>query len=509
MTTYYVDTDVVGGSADGSSWANAFASLGAYVTARGTVTLTEPEIVYCRGAAADTSAPDILNITTSAANYLEINVPQESRHPGYYSTSHYRLTSASAAPLSIGSSLGASNAKHYRLIGVQTKCTFNNATGNAFQANPGVAPGSDINGYFEACIFAGTAHASANAHFTRDGRFRLVNCIANGAGGTGFNASFGSNGNTSEFFNCIAAANGGYGFFPSSSGCTITIRNCYAGGNTLGDFYAGRTDTASNNYSSDGTDGSTTAAYSTSAGAYFTNVTAGSEDFHIGESSSLRGAGMDLSGTFTTDIDGNTRSAWDVGVDEYAASITVTITNADDELFENGESITIAGTGFGAAQGTGKVYLSPTDDIDDVSRVEQTVTSWSSTSITITVVRGSLSFLTGLYLFVMEDGGSSNAAGYSVQIEPKVYVRETLVDLTEAALASLTGVTMFVWRSEPSGSVTTPDQVLTNQTTDGNGDTNIQINRGALAVNDPVWIMLLRSGSPYRMTARRITPVYE
>jgi hypothetical protein len=38
---------------------------------------------------------------------------------------------------------------------------------------------------------------------------------------------------------------------------------------------------------------------------------------HLVSGSALRGVGTDLSGTFTEDIDGDTRSAWDIGADEF------------------------------------------------------------------------------------------------------------------------------------------------------------------------------------------------
>lgn len=44
---------------------------------------------------------------------------------------------------------------------------------------------------------------------------------------------------------------------------------------------------------------------------------AGNGNYHIKAGSNLIGAGGDISGTFTTDIDGDTRSAWDIGADEY------------------------------------------------------------------------------------------------------------------------------------------------------------------------------------------------
>jgi len=94
----------------------------------------------------------------------------------------------------------------------------------------------------------------------------------------------------------------------------------------------------------------------------------------------------------------------------------VTITDAGDENYVNGETgITITGTNFEASQGTGAVYISPTDDIDDASKVTQTVTAWGDTSITFTAVRGSLATSTTYYLFVKNNTGNSNTAGHAVQ----------------------------------------------------------------------------------------------
>ena len=52
----------------------------------------------------------------------------------------------------------------------------------------------------------------------------------------------------------------------------------------------------------------------------FVNVSGGSEDFHLQSTSDAIGEGVDLSGDFTDDIDGDTRSAWDIGADEYVAA---------------------------------------------------------------------------------------------------------------------------------------------------------------------------------------------
>ena len=108
----------------------------------------------------------------------------------------------------------------------------------------------------------------------------------------------------------------GTGHAIDSNNYSTYATNVYAyseGGTAFNDDYGLNTTTSASN---DGSDGSSTVAYSTSSGAYFTSVTEGSEDFHITNTSSdLYEAGTDLSGTFTDDIDGDTRSAWDIGVD--------------------------------------------------------------------------------------------------------------------------------------------------------------------------------------------------
>lgn len=184
------------------------------------------------------------------------------------------------------------------------------------------------------------------------------------------------------------------------------------------------------------------------------------------------------------------------------------ISDASDESFYTGESVAFSGSNFGNTQGTGKVYISPTNSVADAGKVEQTVTSWGPSGITITVVKGALSFLTPYYLFVTEDGGQSSA-GYAVQLEPKVYIRETLVDLNANAVTNQSGLTAFIWRTLPSNTNMTPDQAVTAIASNGSGAVDFQIARGSLAVNAPVWVMLFKDGSPFKATVRKITPVYE
>ena len=185
----------------------------------------------------------------------------------------------------------------------------------------------------------------------------------------------------------------------------------------------------------------------------------------------------------------------------------VTVTDAGDEAFTAGETgVVIAGTNFGATQGAGRVWLSPTDNIADAGRVQQTVTAWGDTSVTITVVKGALAFLTNLYLFVETDAANSNAAGHVVQLVPRVYIRETATALSGAAVA-LNGDALLVWRARPTAANANPSEVLTLGSIPS-GAMDVEINRGTLAPGDPVWAMLV-SAAGNAASAKRITPVYE
>jgi len=70
----YIDTDVVGGDADGTSWANAYATLSAWDSAEETdlTASNEIHIVNCRGVADDTTSATFSGWTTDDTRYLKI-----------------------------------------------------------------------------------------------------------------------------------------------------------------------------------------------------------------------------------------------------------------------------------------------------------------------------------------------------------------------------------------------------------------------------------------------------
>ena len=103
---YYVDTDVVGGAGDGSSWANAYSNLQACISGQAQ-DLTDGggdiAVIHCRGVSnADTTAVTITGWTTGSANYIQIQCDEADRHEGKWSDSKYRLViSGSSNPIEI------------------------------------------------------------------------------------------------------------------------------------------------------------------------------------------------------------------------------------------------------------------------------------------------------------------------------------------------------------------------------------------------------------------------
>lgn len=142
------------------------------------------------------------------------------------------------------------------------------------------------------------------------------NCLAID-GDVGFDQAFNS---ATKFSNCTAA-NCTTGFNSEGSTKFSILKNCVVYGATTS--FAGTYSSSSTNNAAD--DGST----STPPGLnpITTDIVSGdfidaaNDDYHIPSSSTLYGAGADLSGDFTNDIDGDTRSAWSIGIDDGSGSI--------------------------------------------------------------------------------------------------------------------------------------------------------------------------------------------
>ncbi|MEK6532237.1 MAG: right-handed parallel beta-helix repeat-containing protein [Deltaproteobacteria bacterium] len=293
-----------------------YTSLSAWEAARNgdLVTADTIEVAECYNFQ-DTTAVLISGWVTDPTRYIKIYTPTAERHTGVAGTG-YRLVVASAQPLRVRES-------HVRIIGLETKAVTAGYSGlvcdndTAMEASPYILIDSLLthdNGAYG--VYLGRCGSTGYPLY-------LINSIIYKCGNYGILLTSGYAPAIAEIYNCTVCNNTTYGIRKDSSSVVVGVKNCYAGANTT-DYssVSGTWTTFTTNASSDttGTSGLQSIAHSTSSGAYFTNVTAGSENYHIGSSSALKDVGTDLSATFTTDIDGATRSGtWDIGADEITA----------------------------------------------------------------------------------------------------------------------------------------------------------------------------------------------
>ncbi len=152
-----------------------------------------------------------------------------------------------------------------------------------------------------------------------------------------------------DWYNCLVyntTSNPGYFVAASSTG---NPTNCISMNNATADFSNSGTMNQSYNISSDGTASGTgsltnrTATASASPGAgdwvIFTNITSGSEDFHLQDNTTdndAQDAGTDDPGGYTLDIDLVERgTGWDIGPDQIVAAGGATLTINVSDCLQN------------------------------------------------------------------------------------------------------------------------------------------------------------------------------
>jgi len=180
----------------------------------------------------------------------------------------------------------------------------------------------------------------------------LSNCLAYSSV-TGFSQN---NFQSPRFYNC-GSANSTTGFQSASSGgILMDVRNCWSFGATTS-YSGARFDTvnSTNNAADD-------SAINTPPGVspFTTDITSSdfvdsaNDDYHLASGSVLISAGSDLSSVFTTDGDGDTRTNWDIGFDEFIAAGGGVGTDTGTGTINVG-SITLSGTGNKKLIGTSSI----------------------------------------------------------------------------------------------------------------------------------------------------------
>ena len=68
---------------------------------------------------------------------------------------------------------------------------------------------------------------------------------------------------------------------------------------------------------------------------------------------------------------------------------------------------------------------------------------------------------------------------------------------------------MVVYHAVPTEAAPNPNEVIEGVSTDVNGDIDEEIAIGSLEEDDPVWIALVKDGTPPQGTFKKVVPVYE
>lgn len=342
--TKYVDPNSAtggDGTTNGLTGATrAYASLSAWEAANQADIVTSDTIqkVICSsddaGAthAADTTAVVIDGWTTDATRFIQIEAA--SSHGGKWNDNIYRfvcadLTSAHALYI---------NESYVRLVRVQASLSGANSRSTVAIYGTGASNASLI--VVDSCIIKGSGSQAGYGHGIRvlSGTCDIMNSVIYNCVEAGIAGTYGTAWPTINIYSSTLCNNGANGIKRLSADARLIVnaKNVYSGGHSAEDYgVSGGTITKTACASSDatGTAGLQNIAVNTTN---FTNVTAGSEDFHLPAGSALIDVGTDTSGdaaplNFSDDIDGVARTGtWDIGADEYVAagggvSITPTI----------------------------------------------------------------------------------------------------------------------------------------------------------------------------------------
>ena len=322
----YVDPDVSGGLGDGTSWANAYSSLTSWEAAEQAdlVAAGDQHTVYCRSGSGsiDTAALIINGWTTGVENYIQIIVPEEYRHDGKAGTTNYRL-SGSIDVVEL----------YVRIEGIE--CLTGTVNG-LLRVSADTRSGSDIR--IEKNLIhdksnVGGASGIDNAGFAYNATI-VNNIIYNitvpsgpfsGRHAYGIRAAQGwiVYNNTVYQVNNEDADGDGIGLNASST--ALVKNNAVFDCTSVGGLGLCINASATESYScvSDTSATGTGSLINKSASNQFENITPGSEDLHLKAGSDCLTAGTNLSADpsfpFDDDIDGDTRSNWDIGADEFVS----------------------------------------------------------------------------------------------------------------------------------------------------------------------------------------------
>lgn len=276
------------------------------------------------GNAADTTECRIIGFTTDATHYVRVYAAAASVAGASWSDTKYRIAVANPAVAVLWVSQ-----EYTRIEGLQIRKTASNANDQMLLQISAVGT---CTVYVSGCLIRNIPTDAFRAPniwvVDTDVTAYIWNCIGYGSPDVVSNYASGMYVEIGTAFVYSCTLIGGWVGLIVGAGASVTAKNTYAAETSTDGSAAGfvnggtlsMTNCASSDATAAGTAPQTNIAVNTTN---FTNVTPGSEDWHIPTGSALKDVGTNTSGegaplNFTTDIDGQARTGtWDIGADSY------------------------------------------------------------------------------------------------------------------------------------------------------------------------------------------------
>lgn len=289
-----------GGGADQTSLSAAEAAL--------PDPLTDDYIISCSGSTADTTAAVINVVTLNGATQHSLTI-QGNWTGGVYDATKYHLAMAAAGTTNLTITSNYVELKNVQVVGY----------GSTTYSHDGISLGNTTSVVIHDCLIKDFVHVGYEgiAMLLSNGTGNLLynNVIYNCERGIHINGS-----KATVYNNTVSGCNlSGIRVVKSASLVFVGKNNLIANTTTDNADWCvrgtGGTYTTSKNYTQD--------ANSPDAGCASATITfEAAGNYHLDETMSGTLLGDNLSGTFTIDIDGDTRSSWYAGFDELPVTIT-------------------------------------------------------------------------------------------------------------------------------------------------------------------------------------------
>ena len=320
MAVRYVDPNSTAGG-DGTTTAlaganRAYASLAEWEAAR-QGTLTEVETVICltNGGAADAASVTIDGWTTTAAFYVDVTVDPAYRHAGAWDVTKYRLENALASVKLL------IHEDFTRVTGLQIgNGSTDGASGGLQGALTTLRGLRFLSNLVRSTVTAtGLVGLSLPTNASSGPNYAVNNIVYGWTGGTGINLrSTSTSARTicynNTIYNCATGTRVREDWCQCKNNLTIGCTDAWLLTNNP---ESGSTNNGYDEGADPATAGTNLAAFSDAQ--IFVDAATG--DFHLAAGSPAINVGADLSAdthyAFSTDAAGQTRSAWDLGADEY------------------------------------------------------------------------------------------------------------------------------------------------------------------------------------------------